>query len=160
MPDEPVPEPDFVASGIPVPVFPAPDRVTSELLVPVVTSDPDMPDPLIPEELLEPVEPVEPEALAGGRAESDVPVSDISEPDLPVAGLPYTGFVVSDVLAPDVPELDIPELEVCAWATLANNKAVVTTAAGMTFINDFFDINFLYASKGLLKKSAPHQVVG
>ena len=162
MPDEPVPDPDCiasdvpvfvvapvsgrVASNVPVPVFPEPDRVTSELLVPVVVSDPDMPDPLIPEE---------PEVLAGGRAESDAPVPGISEPDMPAPELPYAGFVVSDVLAPDVPELDIPGPAVCPWATPANNNAVVTAAAGMAFINDFFDINFLYASKGLLNKVRP-----
>ena len=160
MPDEPVPEPDCDALGIPVPVFPESDRVTSELLVPVVESDPDMPDPLIPEELLEPVEPAEPEALTGGRPESDMPLPGISELDIPDPWLPYAGFVVSDVLAPDVPELVIPGPEVCPWATPVNNKAVVTAAAGMTFINDFFDISFLYASKGLLKKRSLHQVVG
>ena len=69
-----------------------------------VVSDPDMPDPVVP---------VEPEELAGGRAESDAPVPDISELDMPEPGLPYIGFVVSDVPAPDVPELDIPEPVVC-----------------------------------------------
>lgn len=80
-------------------MLPEPDRVASELLVPVVVSEPDIPDPFILEE---------PEALARDRVESDVPVLGMSEPDMPGPELPYAGFVVSDVLAPDVPELDIP----------------------------------------------------